>query len=149
MKEIRKGNFGHPRPKYKFTKTEELSKLVYSYAAYGSSYDNIAASMGINQKTLVKYFQDELISGKAMANNLIAQRLYQMAVGKEAVIDNMTGEILSEAIRPSLPALIYLAKVRLGWNEVNVVQSTVEMSSGVQIYLPDNGMTIEAKGEKR
>ncbi len=103
--------------------------------------------MGMDNKTLNKYYRKELESGKAMANNLIAQRLYQMAVGREAVFDKNTGEVIVEYLKPNLRALMYLANVRLGWNETQTIQSTVEVEQGVQIYLPDNGMTIEASGE--
>lgn len=119
-------------------------KIVYSYAAYGATYEDIAASLGIDDKTLVKHFKEELETGRAIAKNTIAQKLYQVAVGRDAVLHPETKEVMLPAVPPNLGALIFLAKTRLGWKETHVVENK-EVKSGVQIYLPDNGMKADKK----
>ncbi len=143
---IKRNNYKPPRkrgrPRYEAK--EQDGNIVYSYSAYGATNEDIAAVLGIDNKTLTKYYAKELQSGRATAKNTIAQRLYNIAVGKEPIKDEKTGKILVEGVRPNLSALIFLAKTRLGWKETQIVEQNVEMkSSGVQIYLPDNGMRFE------
>ena len=126
--------------------TEQELKIVYSYAAYGATNIDIANVLGMSQTTLQKYFKHELDTGRATAKNTIAQRLYQIAVGKEAIVSE-TGEILVLPVKPNLAALIFLAKTRLGWKETQVVESH-EMTSGVTIYLPDNGMKEDSNARE-
>jgi hypothetical protein len=141
-------NAGYKRPKRKYRKkpTEQEKRIAYSYAAYGATNEDIAAVLGMDNKTLTKYFEKELISGRAVSKNTIAERLYKMAVGREAVIDPASGIQLHPAIAPDRSALIFLAKVRLGWKETAVVEQTVDVkSSEVKFYIPDNGMRCEGE----
>lgn len=141
---IRRNNFEKPKYYNEYVPTEKDRKIVYSYAAYGATTQDIAAALGINWKTVDKYFEEELKSGRAVAKNTIAQRIYQIAIGREAIIDPDSKQIIAPPIKPNLSALIFLAKVRLGWKETQVLESSVEMkSTGVKIYLPDNGMRCE------
>lgn len=124
--------------------TDQDKKIVYSYAAYGATNEDIAAILGMDNKTLTKRFPEELLSGRATAKNTIAQRLYNIAIGKDAIIHPDTKEVIAPAIKPNLSALIFLAKTRLGWKETAVLEQNVQVqSAGVQIYLPDNGMRCE------
>lgn len=133
---------GKPGPKG-YQKNKKDSDIVYSYAAYGATNDDIAAILGMNEKTVVKHFEEELKSGRATAKNTIAERLYNIAIGKKAMIDRATGEIVSVEVKPNLSALIFLAKTRLGWKETAVLENNVQVQTGVKIYLPDNGMKAD------
>ncbi len=143
---IKRNDYQLPKEKRynEYTPNDHDKKIVYSYAAYGATNEYIAAILGMNNKTVTKYFEEELRSGRATAKNTIAQRLYNIAIGREAVVDPETHEIISPPIKPNLSALIFLAKTRLGWKETQVLESSVEVkSTGVQIYLPDNGMKCD------
>jgi transcriptional regulator with XRE-family HTH domain len=139
---IRRNNFEKPKKKnWKAPPTDQDRKIAYSYSAYGATQEDIATALGMDFKTLTKYFKEELEAGRATAKNTIAQKIYQVAVGRDAITDPETGQELAPAVKPNLSALIFLAKTRLGWKETQVVEQSVEMKSGgVQIYLPDNGM---------
>ena len=149
---IRRNNFEKPKKKRynEYNPTDSDGKIVYSYAAYGATNEDIAAALGLDNKTVTKYYPEELLSGRATAKNKIAQRLYQMAVGRDPIYDPETKELIDEGVRPNLGALIFLAKTRLGWKETHVVEQNVDFKpQGVSIYLPDNGMRcIEGKNAK-
>lgn len=145
---IKKNNYSSPKRGIfnQFIPEEQDYKIVYSYAAYGATNEDIAAILGIDNKTVTKYFEEELRSGRATAKNTIANRLYNIAIGKDAVINEL-GEVIAPAIKPNLSALIFLAKTRLGWKETQIIEQNVEMTTGVKIYLPDNGMKCEGEGD--
>jgi len=101
---------------------------VYSYALYGATDDDIALVMEMSDFALKTNFREELTKGRIDAKAKIGQRLYRFAVGD----DDPSGA------RPNLTALIFLAKTRCGYKEVQVVEN-VKVDENVQIYLPDNG----------
>ena len=141
---IKRNDYQPPkRIAYRYEVNKKDRDIAYSYAAYGGTNEDIAAVLGMDNKTLTKYYGKEITEGRATAKNTIAQRLYNIAVGREAVIDKDTNEILSPPVKPNLSALIFLAKTRLGWKETAVLEQNVQVQSGVQIYLPDNGMRCE------
>ena len=66
------------RPRFKVT--EEKRKTVRALAGYGLKHEQIVPILGIRSpKTLRKYFQSELESGRAEATAQVAQTLYRMA----------------------------------------------------------------------
>ncbi len=132
----------------KYEATDKDRQIVYSYAAYGATNEDIAAILGMDNKTVTAHFPEELLSGRATAKNTIAQRLYNIAIGKDAVVDPSTNEVIAPAVKPNLSALIFLAKTRLGWKETAVLEQNVQVQSGVRIYLPDNGMKCEGEANE-
>ena len=60
--------------------TEEFKKLVESTSGLGLPHEQIAILVGIDDKTLRKYYRHELDAGKAKANSQIAKTLYSKAV---------------------------------------------------------------------
>lgn len=67
-----------PRPR--FTPTPDQRRLVKSLAAFGTPQEQIARRLGVrSQKTLRKYFRQELDNGSLEANAKVAQTLYEMA----------------------------------------------------------------------
>lgn len=146
-KEMLKHNkFQPPEKKQRFHKKDAMQcKIVYSYAAYGATNEDIAIALGINIKTLEKHFKQELKEGRATAKSTIAQRIYQVAVGKEEVIDKETNEVLMPAVKPNLTALIFLAKTRLGWKETQIVETKQEVIQKAILELPDNGRRTVSK----
>ena len=59
--------------------TAESRKLVESSSGLGLPHESIACLVGIDDKTLRKYYRHELDMGKAKANGQIAKTLFQKA----------------------------------------------------------------------
>ena len=96
-----------PTPKHK--PTELSRKLVAALVGYGLKHEVVAkhpdVACGIT--TLHKYYRDELDAGNAKAMGLIGEALFDEAVTKR---------------NPA--CLIFLAKTRLGLQEVTRVENT-------------------------
>ncbi len=133
---LRKANHKHPK-NWKGPPTDQDRKVIYSLAAYGATNEDMAAVLGMDDKTLCIHFRKEIDTGRSTAKNTIAERLYNIAVGRGAIYEN--GNLTHAELKPSLGALIFLAKTRLGWKETQVVEAH-NFKGGVQVYLPDNGM---------
>lgn len=65
----------------RFKPTDEQRKQVESMCAYGIPEHAIAELIGIDDKTLRKYFRHELDTATHRANSAVAQSLYQKALG--------------------------------------------------------------------
>lgn len=116
-----------------FQPTDEQRKLVEQFAAFGIPVEEMTslvldkAGKPIAEKTLRKYFQAELDTGRVKANAKVAMTLY------------------SKALSGDTTAMIFWLKTRARWKEV---PQAVELSGSdggpikteaVQFYLPDNG----------
>lgn len=88
--------------------TPELRAQVEKYAAVGLPHDIIGTLVGCCDKTLEKYYPDELAAGTAKGNAQIA------------------GWAFDSARRGNIPMRIFLCKVRLGWREKSQVELTGE-----------------------
>lgn len=97
---------GSGRKKFKPTKDEK--KQVESLSGYGVRFEHIASIIrdGISVDTLRKYFQKELISGKAKANGQIGRRIFQNAINGDT------------------KALIWWSKSQMGWSEIQKLEHT-------------------------
>ena len=60
---------------------DKTRKLVENTSGLGLPHEQIGILVGIDDKTLRKYYRNELDSGKAKANGQIAKTLYSKAVG--------------------------------------------------------------------
>jgi hypothetical protein len=88
-----------PRPR--FTPTDEQRRLVKSLAAIGTKQCDIAPLVGVrSEKTLRKYFRQQLDRGELEANGKVAQVLFQMATSGKNVA-----------------ATVFWLKCRGGWTE--------------------------------
>ena len=132
-----KMNATERRPHWSGPPTEQERKIIYSYACYGATDEDIRTIMGMSNESLYRYFSEELHEGRSNARSKIAQRLYQIAIGFEEVKDD-EGNVVKEAKKPNLSALIFLAKTRLGWKETQIIESN-EIKTSVQIFIPHNG----------
>ena len=79
--------------------TPETQRLVESSSGLGLPHESIAVLVGIDDKTLRKYYRNELDSGKAKANGQIAKTLFAKATGGDTT------------------ALIWWTKTQLRWAE--------------------------------
>jgi hypothetical protein len=79
--------------------TDEHKKLVESTSGLGLPHEQIAILVGIDDKTLRKYYRTELDLGKAKANGQIAKTLFSKAVGGDTT------------------SLIWWTKAQMRWSE--------------------------------
>jgi hypothetical protein len=81
---------------------EKDRKTVETMASHGIPELEIAQVIGISAPTLRKWYRNELDTGATKANSMVAQSLYQKALG------NGNGAVA---------ACIFWLKVRAGWVE--------------------------------
>lgn len=91
-----------------FKATEEQKDLVMQLAAFGLRHEDISlfvknkAGQAISTPTLIKYFDEELNTGKLKANVKVAQTLYKKAVGGDTT------------------SIIFWLKAQAGWKDQRV-----------------------------
>ena len=88
------------KPPYK--PTEEGRKMVEAMASVGVPQNEICVVLGIDAKTLRKYFREELDSAMIKANAKVAANLYRQATKDDF---------------KAAPAAMFWAKTRMGWRE--------------------------------
>jgi hypothetical protein len=81
---------------------EKDRKTVETMASHGIPHIEIAQVVGITLPTMYKWYRNELDTGATKANSMVAQSLYQKALG------NGNGAVA---------ACIFWLKVRAGWVE--------------------------------
>ena len=79
--------------------TPETQRLVESSSGLGLPHESIAVLVGIDDKTLRKYYRHELDMGKAKANGQIAKTLFSKATSGDTT------------------ALIWWTKTQMRWAE--------------------------------
>ena len=79
--------------------TDETRKMVESTSGLGLPHEQIAILVGIDDKTLRKYYRTELDTGKAKANGQIAKTLFSKAVAGDTT------------------SLIWWTKSQMRWSE--------------------------------
>ena len=79
--------------------TDSTRKLAETSSGLGLPHEQIAALIGIDDKTLRKHYREELNQGKAKANAQISKTLYNKALAGDTT------------------ALIWWTKSQLRWSE--------------------------------
>ena len=92
--------------------TEKTRAEIVALRSYGVPIKEVAAYIGIDDKTLYKYYKDELDNSAIKANANVGKFLYQAASGQALT----TGATYSDCVR----AAMFWAKTRMGWKETNV-----------------------------
>ena len=92
--------------------TEKTRAEIVALRSYGVPIKEVAAYIGIDDKTLYKYYRDELENSAIKANANVGKFLYQAASGQALT----TGASYSDCVR----AAMFWAKTRMGWKETNV-----------------------------
>jgi hypothetical protein len=87
-------------PRKKLTPTEEQRHQVKSMAAVGTPPQDIARYHHVSEKTLRKYYGEEIFRGPVEANAKVHHTLFQMATDGKTVV-----------------ATIFWSKTRSGWSE--------------------------------
>jgi len=96
--------------------TEKTRAEIIALRSYGVPIKEVAAYIGIDDKTLYKYYRDELENSAIKANANVGKFLYQAASGQALT----TGATYSDCVR----AAMFWAKTRMGWKETNVQEHT-------------------------
>ena len=96
--------------------TEKTRAEIVALRSYGVPIKEVAAYIGIDDKTLYKYYKDELDNSAIKANANVGKFLYQAASGQALT----TGATYSDCVR----AAMFWAKTRMGWKETNVQEHT-------------------------
>ena len=92
--------------------TEKTRAEIVALRSYGVPIKEVAAYIGIDDKTLYKYYREELENSAIKANANVGKFLYQAASGQALT----TGASYSDCVR----AAMFWAKTRMGWKETNV-----------------------------
>ena len=98
--------------------SDESRRLVESSSGLGLPHEQIGILVGIDDKTLRKYYRQELDKGKAKANGQIAKTLY------------------SKAISGDTTSLIWWTKAQMRWSETvkqEVTGADGEPLQGIQV----------------
>ena len=98
--------------------TDEQRRLVESTSGLGLPHEQIAILVGIDDKTLRKYYRTELDTGKAKANGQIAKTLFSKAVSGDTT------------------SLIWWTKSQMRWSETikqEVTGADGEALQGIQV----------------
>ena len=96
--------------------TEKTRAEIVALRSYGVPIKEVAAYIGIDDKTLYKYYREELENSAIKANANVGKFLYQAASGQALT----TGATHSDCVR----AAMFWAKTRMGWKETNVQEHT-------------------------
>lgn len=96
--------------------TEKTRAEIIALRSYGVPIKEVAAYIGIDDKTLYKYYRDELENSAIKANANVGKFLYQAASGQSL----KDGATHSDCVR----AAMFWAKTRMGWKETNVQEHT-------------------------
>jgi hypothetical protein len=118
----------------------DARRQVESMAGYGIPQKDIASILKIDEKTLRKYFPDELDRGRAVANVNIGKSLYDQAVGRGAEYDPKTGKLIREEMKPDKSVSIFLGKVRLGMVETR--RTEVSGPNGGPLHTIDIDLSV-------
>ena len=79
--------------------TDQHRRVAEQMSGLGLPHEQIGAIIGIDDKTLRKYYQTELKIGKAKASSQVARTLYDKALGGDTT------------------ACIWWTKAQMGWAE--------------------------------
>ena len=96
--------------------TEKTRAEIIALRSYGVPIKEVAAYIGIDDKTLYKYYRKELENSAIKANANVGKFLYQAASGQAIAQGASHGDCVRAAM--------FWAKTRMGWKETNVQEHT-------------------------
>lgn len=79
--------------------TDEQRKTVEAMSSFGITQEDISRVIGVDKKTLIKYYRDELDTATAKANAQVAGRLFQKCLDGDTA------------------SMIFWMKTRARWSE--------------------------------
>lgn len=90
--------------------TDKIRAEVTALKSYGIPVKEIASYIGIDDKTMYKYYRQELDESTIRANAAVGKFLYEAASGRAMA---SSGASYSDCLRGSM----FWAKTRMGWRE--------------------------------
>jgi transposase-like protein len=111
-----------------FEPDDKQRLVVTTLAACGTRFALIAKHIGVDAKTLRRYFRKELNEGHQDANALVARSLF------------------GQAIAGNTTAQIFWLKTRAGWRETAVVQNQLLDRDGNPVDQPKLGISFSDGG---
>ena len=96
--------------------TDALRKEVSSLTSFGVTQSEIADYLGVDDKTLRKYYRDELTKSAIRANAAVARVLFEKAVVQKETV-----------------AAIFWAKTRMRWSDRVNLEITGKDGNAVEI----------------
>lgn len=105
--------------------TDKIRAEIVALRSYGVPIKEVAAYIGIDDKTMYKYYRPELEQSAMKANANVGKFLYQAASG-QALKD---GASYSDCVR----AAMFWAKTRMGWKETDVHEHTGANGGAIQV----------------
>jgi len=106
--------------------TRESRQQVIELSSYGVPQEDISKVIGIDRKTLGKYYREELDTASLKANAMVAGKLYQKC---------MDGDSAS---------IFFWLKTRAKWKETHTLEHTGKDGDVLKIF---NFDTIKPKDE--
>ena len=104
--------------------TDKTRAEIIALRSYGVPIKEVAAYIGIDDKTLYKYYREELENSATKANANVGKFLYQAASGQALA----TGATHSDCVR----AAMFWAKTRMGWKETITQEHTGKDGTALQ-----------------
>jgi hypothetical protein len=95
--------------------TEQTRRMVETMAACGILQPDIARVLGMSDDTLRTHYREELDTAATKANSMVAQTLYQQAVGGPGPRPDWS--------KSNVTAAIWWTKTRMKWKETNVLEN--------------------------
>ena len=105
--------------------SEENRRLIRTLAGIGVPIKMVANQVGIDEKKLRKYYDDDIDVGQAKATSQIAKRLYDIAMSDS---------------KEALTACIFWLKCRAKWSTLDGPE--------VQVNVQNNSITTVADNEE-
>jgi len=90
-------------------KTEENARMVTQLSGLGLPHEQICSILDISKPSLYKYYQEELLKGKATAIAKVAENLFKIATG-------------DPKDRNTLGGAIFFLKTQARWTEKQVLE---------------------------
>ena len=105
--------------------TDKIRAEIVALRSYGVPIKEVASYIGMDDKTMYKYYRAELEQSAMKANANVGKFLYQAASGQSL----KDGATYSDCVR----AAMFWAKTRMGWKETNVQEHTGANGGSIQV----------------
>lgn len=109
------GKRGRGRPSYQ--PTDETGRQIEMLAGIGVPEEMMARMVGVDKKTLLKYYRDQIDSGAAKATTKVAKRLFDIAMSDS---------------KEALTACIFWLKCRARWSTLDGPDTQINLNTNVQ-----------------
>ena len=103
--------------------TDENRRLIQTLSGIGVPQKMMAVQIGIDEKTLRKYYEDDIDIGQSRATTQVANRLYDIAMSNS---------------KEALTACIFWLKCRARWSTLDGPEVQVNVQNNAITTIADN-----------